>query len=154
MRLHPAFIASIVAACSLAALAPAQAANQSSAYQVVSLPNSGACAHACEEDGLCIAWTFAANGVCSLSAVAPQQLTTEAAAGFSTRAPSFARAQAEMRGATEQPVVVAEATPPPSAPAPATPSSHSGEMTYEEASLALLGGPEDDALRPRLGARP
>ncbi len=149
MRFHTVFITAAIAACSLAAVgAPARAANQAGAYQTLSAANAAACARSCEEDGLCIAWTFA-DSACSLSAVAPQQPASVITSGLSTRAPSFARAQAELRHVEQPAVLEAPVTPPLEAQQAPT----RAQMTYEEASLALLGGPEDEALRPRLGAR-
>jgi hypothetical protein len=148
MRFQTVFTAAVIGACSIAALgAPAMAAGQRDAYQILSVSTAEACARACEDDGLCIAWTFTDSGACNLSAVAPQQTPGDMKYGLSTRAPSFARAQTEMRGPTEMPAI-AEAPTPASAPV-STEAQSSEDAAFEEASLALLGGPEDETLRAR-----
>jgi PAN domain len=147
MRFQTVFTAAVIGACSIAAIgAPAMAAGQRDAYQILSVSSAEACARACEDDGLCIAWTFTDTGACNLSAVAPQHTPGDMKYGVSSRAPSFARALAEMRGPTEPPAI-AEAAPTPG-PAPNTSELRSSEeVAFEEASLALLGGPEDETPR-------
>lgn len=113
------------------------------AYVTNQSANAEACARACAEDGLCMAWTYSNAGACGLMAVAPTATDTGSIFGVSARAPAFVRRQAPA------PIVV----PPPieqtatSAPAPA----RAGPPAEDETSLALLGGPEAEALRPRLG---
>jgi hypothetical protein len=146
MRFQTVFTAAVIGACSIAAIGgPALAAGQRNAYQVLSVANAEACARACEDDGLCIAWTFTDVAACNLSAVAPHETPGEIKYGVSSRAPSFARALAEMRGPTEPPAIA-------EAPEPApihTEARTSEEAAFEAASLELLGGPEDETLRAR-----
>ncbi len=60
-------------------------------YSSMPTQDAGACARACAEDGLCMAWTFAA-GACDLKAIAPNpQAYVGAISGLSARAPAFAR---------------------------------------------------------------
>ncbi len=150
MRFQTVFTAAVIGACSIAAVGgPALAAGQRNAYQVLSVASAEACARACEDDGLCIAWTFTDAAACNLSAVAPHETPGEMKYGVSSRAPSFARALAEMRGPTEAPAI-AEAVAPTPEPAPAhTEARTSEEAAFEAASLELLGGPEDETLRAR-----
>lgn len=140
------FIPPLVALALGAALATATSANATSqringSYTSVTARDVTACARACADDGLCIAWIRHADASCELMAIAPNAPPENGAeVGIATRAPSFA--------AWPTPIVAAEQTIVLAAAAPQT--IHQPET---EATLALLGGPDDETLRPRLGAR-
>jgi hypothetical protein len=126
-----------LAFCMLGAtIAPALAVG--GAYRTIAAQNAAACARACADDGLCIAWALTGS-TCSLSAIAPSawpQDTVEL--GLSARAPGFA-------SLPQRPQTL---TPPPQAP-----PSESEEAERDEIGFALLGGRGDGDLRPRLGSR-
>jgi hypothetical protein len=144
MPLRSAFIGAV----SLAAIVTAAAASETTripgAYASLTTTNAAACARACADDGICMAWSFHADNQCQLSAVVSQASPQALAAGFASRAPAHLQPSA--------PIVLVEA--PPSPPAhnleaaaqevPPTPGSH-------EADLVLLGGPGEGDLR--LGLR-
>jgi hypothetical protein len=115
-------------------------------YVSLTTSNATACARACADDGICMAWTFRAENACELSAVVsashPEGVL---ASGFSSRAPAFALRQTtstlvEITQPSEQPV--AENTPEPPL-----------EVMTAAADEMLLGGPEEGDLRLRLGAQ-
>ena len=97
------------------------------AYASPAAERADDCIKICEDDTLCVGWTYEA-GACGLWASVPKQ--TPSAFTLSSRAPSFAQAM---------PVTtIAQAV------APAHP---------EPASVALLGGDtRTEDLRPRFGA--
>lgn len=122
---------------------PVQAAEQAGAYSIVAAASAEDCARVCADDGICMAWTFRADDICALSATAPQTVDG-VLSGFAARAPAFLRA----RTAVQQTVV--------SAPIPDTPvvkEPPTSAAMEEDPALMLLGGPEDDALRPRLASQ-
>ena len=88
------------------------------------------CIKLCQDDTLCVGWTYR-SGACGLWASVPKQAPS--AFTLSSRAPSFAQAVA----------VVSTASPaPPQPPQP----------RHEQASVALLGGNDRaEPLRPRFG---
>lgn len=113
-------------------------------YARLAEENANACAQACGEDALCMAWTYnSANNACELKAVTPApQQQAGAISGLSARAPGFARlvssaqrhvAQAAPDAPQLRVTTLASFDAPP-APAPAPPSDNSG----------LLGGPAGD----------
>jgi hypothetical protein len=118
------------------------------AFASLQASDENACARLCDDDGLCMAWTFRTDGGCSLSAiVAAPSPDPDSISGLSMRAP-----RALVRAATPvtqppsqedaQPVIAEE----PEAPeAPATVAAANVP--------ALLGGLDegDAAFRPRLG---
>ena len=120
-----------------AAATPALATG--SAFRTIASQTAASCARACADDGLCIAWTLTADS-CALSAIAPiewPQAATEV--GLSTRAPSFA-------ALPQRPQVLT--------PAPQETATHSEDSaTQDDTDYALLGGPAESDLRPRLGSR-
>lgn len=141
MRFAPVLALAFGAA--LAVLTPAGAADQrvNASYNTVTTRDVAACARACADDGLCVAWMRQTSGACDLIAIAPTApAPSGASAGLSSRAPSFAAWPAAIA-----PIAV-------TAPVGETPpaSIHEPET---EATLVLLGGPEENSLRPRLGAR-
>ena len=120
-----------------AAATPALATG--SAFRTIASQTAASCARACADDGLCIAWTLTVDS-CALSAIAPTewpQAATEV--GLSTRAPSFA-------ALPQRPQVLT--------PAPQETATHSEDsVTQDDTDYALLGGPTESDLRPRLGSR-
>jgi len=110
-----------------------------SAFRTIASQNAASCARACADDGLCIAWTLTVDS-CALSAIAPTewpQAATEV--GLSTRAPSFA-------ALPQRPQVLT--------PAPEETAAQSENTTTQnDTDYALLGGPAEGDLRPRLGSR-
>jgi hypothetical protein len=106
-------------------------AEVSGAYASPTAERADDCIKVCQDDTLCVGWTYEA-GTCGLWASVPKQ--TPSAFTLSDRAPSFARS------------TQIAAAPAPEAPAP-RPARH------EPASVALLGGDNRiEDLRPRLGA--
>lgn len=143
MRIAPPFIALALGAA-LAAATSANATSQrvNGSYTSVTTRDAAACARACADDGLCIAWIRNADASCELMAIAPTAPpATGAEVGIATRAPSFA-AWPRPASAPEPVVTLVVAAPEIASREPET-----------EATLALLGGPDDELLRPRLGAR-
>jgi len=120
-----------------AAATPALATG--SAFRTIASQTAASCARACADDGLCIAWTLTVDS-CALSAIAPTewpQAATEV--GLSTRAPSFA-------ALPQRPQVLT--------PAPEETAAQSENTTTQnDTDYALLGGPAEGDLRPRLGSR-
>lgn len=111
-------------------------------YTLVPARDAAACARACTDDSLCVAWTFQTNGACELRATVPASQPQGAAFGLSSRAPSSLRVDAAS-ASSPQPIAVTDiSAPEPEAPAPA--------HTEDETSLQLLGGldeSQDAALR-------
>jgi hypothetical protein len=143
MRFASPFIA-IALGAALAAATSANAANQrvNGSYMSVTARDANACARACADDGLCIAWIRHADATCELMAIAPETpAPIGAEVGIATRAPSFAAWPARV-AATEPVVALPVATQETAIHQPVT-----------EATLALLGGPDEETLRPRLGGR-
>lgn len=120
------------------------------AYVSLTAASATACARACADDGICMAWTFRAENACELSAVMPASLPTGAlASGFSSRAPG------SLRQTTPAPVI--EETPPAPIQSTATTAEPESEPAITEADIdadaMLLGGPQEGDLRLRLSAR-
>jgi hypothetical protein len=141
MRFAP--ILALAFGAAITVLTPAGAADQrvNASYNTVTTRDVAACARACADDGLCVAWMRQASGACDLIAVAPTAPAPDGAStGLSSRAPSFA--------AWPAPLAPTEVTAPAAQTQPAVVHEPETEVT-----LLLLGGPEDNTLRPRLGAR-
>jgi hypothetical protein len=144
MLLRSAFIGAV----SLAAVTVAAASETTrfpGAYASLTMSNAAACARACAEDGICMAWSFHADNQCHLSAVVSQASPQALASGFASRAPDHLRPTA--------PIALVEALPPPE-------PAHNIEAAAEEVppgpesredDLVLLGGPGEGDLR--LGLR-
>ena len=110
------------------------AASATGAYATPSATNAAQCIKLCNDDSLCVGWTFAA-GACGLWAGVPNN----SGSGFTLgeRAPEFAREPKTY----ESQVNAAQPAPTPIAPARRTPASE-----------RLLGGNSAGSdLRPRLG---
>lgn len=105
----------------------------SGAYATPAAAIADDCIKICQDDSLCMGWTYA-SGACGLWASVPKQ--TPAHFTLSSRAPRFAQ---DMQAATVQAAVT---------PAPPPAPSH-----REPAAVALLGGDtRSEDLRPRFGA--
>jgi hypothetical protein len=126
------------------AVGEANTARPGATYSTVRSDSAAGCEQLCAGDTICMAWSFRANS-CELKATIPASVAQEgASSGVSIRAPAHLRVRHE--------------APPASASAPATaaeivleadaPAAGVGE---DEISLALLGGPEPEGLRSRLG---
>lgn len=154
MRLLRAFILS-AAALAFGAHAAAQSgpagdadvARPGGVYNLLTAANADACAFACSEDGLCMAWTFQPGGSCELKAVAPAPVRAVGArSGLSNRTPPNLR-QADANALRALTPIAAAA---PQAAANPQLAALSGLD-----DSGLLGGLEDEApetLRPRLGS--
>jgi hypothetical protein len=108
-------------------------AEVSGAYATPAAERADDCIKVCQDDTLCVGWTYEA-GACGLWASVPKQAPS--AFTFGSRAPGFAQ---------DMPVTtIAQAAAP--APPPAPPRR-------EPAAVALLGGDtRSEDLRPRFGA--
>ncbi|MGE3302985.1 MAG: PAN domain-containing protein [Hyphomonadaceae bacterium] len=158
--MKPSLLVRLFAAC--AALAGAAAGPIESGvdrpggeYAFVPASDATACAAACANDQLCLAWTYRVHEFvgCELKAVVPRQISdADAASGVADRAATFLALttppspaerspapSADTRMAAEEP-----APPPPSAPvasrvfAAADPAARAGAGSKDE---DLLGGP-------------
>ncbi|HYD72981.1 MAG TPA: PAN domain-containing protein [Candidatus Binatia bacterium] len=141
MLLRSAFIGAVSLAAIVSAASAGETARLPGAYTSLTTTNAAACARACAEDGICMAWSFHAGDQCQLSAVVSVQPIQALASGFSSRAP------AALRPST--PIVYAEVAPQLAAQTPIveTPAS----IEAENDDLVLLGGPGEGDLR--LGLR-
>jgi hypothetical protein len=143
MLLRSVFLGAVSFAAVTAAAA-SETARMPGAYISLTTSNAAACARACAEDGICMAWSFHAENQCQLSAVVSAEPVQALASGFSSRAPAALR----------PPIVYAEAAPQaPFAPqaAPETPAGEApARVEAEENNLVLLGGPGEGDLRPSL----
>jgi len=133
----------LVALCAFAALAGAAFASPPpGVYDFQDQATAEACAHVCADDSLCVAWTFGGAGKCALMANSPRQPAEEGwVSGFSPNAPSFVRVSASASAATGK-----EAP----APTPPEPTEHVALAPQTGQETALLGGPDDGAIRSRL----
>ncbi|WP_158766438.1 hypothetical protein [Terricaulis silvestris] len=143
MRLTSPFIAlALGAALAVATSANATSQRVNGSYTSVTTHDANACARACADDGLCIAWIRHADGACALMAIAPETpAPTGTEAGIASRAPSFAAWPAP--SAATEPVIAL----------PIATQETAFHQPETEATLALLGGPDGETLRPRLGGR-
>jgi hypothetical protein len=144
MFLRPALIAA-VSFVAVTAAAASETTRAPGAYASLTTSNAAACARACAEDGICMAWSFHADNQCQLSAVVGQASPQALAAGFASRAPTFLQQRA--------PAFQAEA---PAQPSPPTMVEADAEEVpapaeTEQDDLVLLGGPGEGDLR--LGLR-
>ncbi len=130
-------VGALAFAMSVAALLNAQAGERAGAYAMLAFDNRDACARACEEDSMCVAWSFQGEE-CAQFATAPQNFILGANAGLSPNAPRFIRAQFAPR-LEVAPSNIVTVTKPQNTP-----------ETHAEASLVLLGGPDEADIRSRL----
>jgi hypothetical protein len=143
MRHVAVFLVAIVA------LAASETTRASSAYASLTTSSAAACARACADDGICMAWNFQRDNQCQLSAVVSGEPGPQAlASGFAARAPASLRPQPPSIRAESlmsapvqiEPLPVIEAAEP-DAPG----------LTAEVDDTVLLGGPGEGDLR--LGLR-
>lgn len=119
------------------------------AYTNMVVRDAEACARACADDGLCMAWSFYSSGACELTATVPANAPEGSASfGLAARAPTFASRQPAPTPAVAQ---VAAPQPAPAAQEPEAPTVIAAAEI--DADLVLLGGPEEGDLRARLGER-
>jgi hypothetical protein len=145
------FRTAIAAAIGLTIVSAAAASETSrGAYASLTTRDAAACARACADDGICMAWTFLAENQCELSAVVAASENTHAVAfGYASRAPAslqrstpLVHPQAADLAAPPQPAPQTLAAVPDEAPAPSN---------ANEDDAILLGGPLEGDLR--LGLR-
>ncbi|PZO50066.1 MAG: hypothetical protein DCF16_13650 [Alphaproteobacteria bacterium] len=140
MRRHTAPLLASAFGLIGAALTPALASS-GAAYATLPLRDAAACARACADDGLCIAWIQRIHGGCELAATAPTTWPADGSAvGLSSRAPAFATL----------PVSTPSAAPP--AMNVNTELEIIADITEDDdPAYALLGGPDEDGLSLRIG---
>jgi hypothetical protein len=103
------------------------------AYATPAAPSASDCIKLCQDDSLCVGWTYEA-GACGLWASVPKDAPLHFT--LSEHAPAFAH-EMEVAQAGDEPTAGS---------APAAGGQH------ETAALALLGGDDGrDDIRPRLG---
>jgi hypothetical protein len=149
MLIRTTLVCLAAAVAAIAGATASEAPRAAGAYTSLTTRDAAACARACADDGICMAWSYHRESQCQLSAVVaapdPQALAT----GFATRAPAFLQLRT--------PDVHAEAGEPPPQPAPqflaeapvADPSAAPPEPAFDDS--VLLGGPGEGDLR--LGLR-
>ena len=133
------FRTALICAIGLAAIVTAAAATEAprDAYVSLTTSNAAACARACADDGICMAWSFHRENECQLSAVVAAELDQEAlATGYSARAPAALQPPA--------PVIVAEAA---ASLAAASSNETPPAIAPKEDDGLLLGGPSEGDLR-------
>lgn len=140
----------LFAALGFAAIATCAAASDAprGAYASLTTADAAACARACAEDGICMAWSFRAENSCALSAVIATTPDPEAlATGASSRAPAFFQSRT--------PVVQPTSVDTPAQTAPqhlaAAKAEDEPPPPAEDDDTMLLGGPLEGDLR--LGLR-
>jgi hypothetical protein len=101
-------------------------------YVLTSQADAQACARACEEDGLCMSWAFAAgDGQCALSAVAPRDAAAPGSiTGPSSRAPRFEWTPGPAAAPAESPAQ------------PVRQAAVRGPFEPSDPAAELLGGPD------------
>jgi hypothetical protein len=107
------------------------------AYASLTTADAAACARACADDGICMAWSFHRENQCELSAVVLAPSTQALATGFAQRAPAYLRPRAPIVGAAPATPRTIEFASSEEAPPPEPPPDDG----------VLLGGPEEGDLR-------
>jgi hypothetical protein len=151
MRTLYALAASAVA---VAALSSEAADASGGAYTSFTVANAEACARACADDGICMAWTYDNARRCALSAVVPLSAgASDVVSGLAARAPRLAQSSMAQVTPETHAASLEQHTAPPVALALA-PMEH-GPLPLELSNdtFVLLGGPDEDALRLQLGPR-
>jgi hypothetical protein len=143
------FRIAIACAVGLAAIVTAAAASETprapGAYTSLTTSNAAACARACADDGICMAWAYHHDNQCQLSAVVSAGANPQAlAAGFASRAPAHLRPQTPVVHAEAAPAPLSPAAPPVIADTSAVEALSADEP---EDDLVLLGGPAEGDLR-------
>lgn len=127
----------------------ADVARPGGVYNLLTTATADACASACAEDGICIAWTYLPGGACELKAVAPTPVRSIGArSGLSARTPAALR-QADAMALSQLPAA------PALRPQMLAESAPSAPIYGGVDDSGLLGGVQDDTpepLRPRLGS--
>jgi NADPH:quinone reductase-like Zn-dependent oxidoreductase len=144
--LFPLAVLLIAQAGAAWAVGEANTARPGATYSTTAADDAAACEQLCADDTICMAWSFRENS-CDLKATVPSSVAQGGAtSGVSTRARAFLRARYEApAAAASTPATAAEAVLEADGPAPiANPEE-------DDVSLALLGGPEPEDLRNRLG---
>jgi len=103
--------------------------------------DAAACARLCADDGLCMAWSYQADGACELRATVPQA-QSGVAFGLSRRAPALRTSVPDAPALEEPAAPIAEPTPEPATPLVTAASE-------DDLSGQLLGGLEEDATALR-----
>lgn len=141
MGLRTALVVMLSAAGAVTAAVATEAPRAAGAYVSLTTRDAAACARACADDGICMAWSFQRDNQCQLSAVvAAQPDPTAIETGYASRAPEFLRARTPVLHAAT--VIQPQPVSPP--PAPARVAS---TMTADVGEL--LGGPDEGDLRLR-----
>lgn len=140
MGLRTAILSALSIAAVVTAAAATEAPRAPGAYTSLTTRDAAACARACADDGICMAWSFQRDNQCQLSAVLAAPDASALETGFAARAPNNLRPHTPVLHAA----AVIEPTVNLSPPVAARPAQAAdvGE---------LLGGPEEDDLR--LGLR-
>jgi hypothetical protein len=129
----------MAAAAAALAAASCGASAAEGVYSSSTAHDAAACARMCDDDGLCVAWSFHEDGACELRATAPSQ-PGGAAHGWSRRAPEGLRLAS--MPAPEQTAAAA----PQGAASPLPEEDTPKAAPMEDAvSRLLLGGLEVDA---------
>jgi hypothetical protein len=124
----------MAAAAAALAAAPCGASAAEGVYYSSTAHDAAACARMCDDDGLCVAWSFHDGGACELRATAPSE-PGGAAHGWSRRAPEALR----LASAPEHPAGAA-----PSGAASPLPEMRAPQAARVEDAVSqlLLGGLE------------
>lgn len=143
MPVRSAFLFIVGFAAIITAAAATETPRAPGAYTSLTTPDAAACARACAEDGICMAWTFRADNQCDLSAVLGATANPHAiAAGFSSRAPALF----QHRTPIVQPTPLDTQAPEPQH-VTATDTEDAPNPALENDETMLLGGPLDGDLR-------
>lgn len=143
--LFPLAVLLIAQAGAAWAVGEANTARPGATYSTAEADSAAACERLCAEDTICMAWSFRANS-CELKATVPSSVAQESAtSGVSSRAPGYLRVRYEAPAPVAVPAAAAEMVPEADAPVP------TASIEEDDVSVALLGGPEPEDLRSRLG---
>ena len=137
----------IAAVAVVSAAAATETPRAPGAYASLTAADPAACARACADDGICMAWGFYRENQCQLSAVVTAPGAPALAAGFASRAPAIL----QPRTPVVQPESVEEMPTQPPAAAPHTDDEPVAAAAAELDESMLLGGPGEGDLR--LGLR-
>lgn len=125
----------------LAIAAATRPALASGVYVSLTTSDAAACARACADDGICMAWSFHRDNKCQLTAVVSSDTNPEAlASGFASRAPASLR-----RAPPVQIAAVLAAAPAQANAAPPAAEPPAGQAEHDDG--LLLGGPDEGDLR-------
>lgn len=139
MSLRTLVLGALSAAAVITAAAATEAPRAPGAYVSLTARDAAACARACADDGICMAWSFQRDNQCQLSAVLAAPDASALETGFATRAPTNLR--------PHTPVLHAAAVIEPTVISPPAPLRAAPTVTADVGEL--LGGPEEGDLRLR-----